>query len=110
MRTTVHNLDGTLQARLTGETDALRQSLGKRMDGHGAEISRLRDRTTAIDKQLDRITGLLEKLSARVAAVEYEVGISPSRAKASIAGSSVRAGSLGSPATAGRSAPGTPLA
>lgn len=97
IRSVLHSQDSTLQSRLTAETEMLRTVLTKRIDSQATEISRIRDHTASVDKQLDRVTELLEKLAARIAAVEYEVGLAPPASSRSAA------------ASGRRSAPRTPV-
>lgn len=99
LRTVLHNQDASLQARLTGETDAMKAAIMKRVEGQGAEIGKLRDQAASVDRQLDRIMSLLERLSSRLAAVEYEVGLGS--AKPPSASSTTRSSNVASPASRG---------
>jgi chromosome segregation ATPase len=87
MRTVLHNQDATLQAKLTGATESLRESLSTRIEQQSADVQLLRKQFSKMETQLSRVMTLLEKLSARMEDAEVELGLaSPPGATKTLSG------------------------
>ena len=77
VRSVLHAQDATLQAKLTGTTDSLRDAMSLRLDQQSADVQLLRRQFSKMESQLSRVMAVLEKLSSRVEVAEYELGIEP---------------------------------